>query len=348
MDYIDVLADEQFRKYVEKRIGNNIFDPSYCFPITFPILNRYTKFREYSVKDIISTKVTITNIGEFNDIFDGAMHEFNSLDEIKEKSEKEWAFLKEIYDKHNISLPESNDKYIENSNNNLLKISQNAFSRLDYLGVFVCCFSTSNDSTLMWSHYADSNCGMCITYDFNKLNENDIRRQHIFPLAYSHKPIIIPKIDHRAEECEYPVEANILCTALSKGLDWNYEKEWRLVHIFPTEKRRRFSINIGVKPSEICFGYHFMKPFFYDDQNNMSEASEKIALIIELLTYMVDNNIKASIIIHAYGEYKLLPTSIEANELKKFIEEEFKDNKPQQFKYYHVLQKKLLVRISKV
>ncbi|MBQ6212436.1 MAG: hypothetical protein IJJ57_06035, partial [Ruminococcus sp.] len=116
MDYIDVLADEQFRKYVEKRIGNNIFDPSYCFPITFPILNRYTKFHEYSVKDIISTKVTITNIGEFNDIFDGAMHEFNSLDEIKEKSEKEWAFLKEIYDKHNISLPESNDKYIENSN----------------------------------------------------------------------------------------------------------------------------------------------------------------------------------------------------------------------------------------
>lgn len=53
-------------------------DPTYSFPVNFPLLYRYTRVSSYSVDDIVNGRITATSIGEFNDLFDGAIHRYGN------------------------------------------------------------------------------------------------------------------------------------------------------------------------------------------------------------------------------------------------------------------------------
>lgn len=343
LTFLDIVKEDDFRKCVENRIRNNAPNLLYRFPSSFPLLSRYTKISDYSIKDVMSDKVTVTNIGEFNDIFDGAMYEYGSYNEVTKAAENYVDFYNPIHDYMRPAL-KPRDELIKNRTQELLKRSQAAFNLLDKLGVFVCCFSTSIDSTLMWSHYADYNKGMCITYDFNQWDNDDLKRKQLFPVAYLSKPIITPSVNYNPDGCNYPTEANVLCNTIIKGNDWEYENEWRLIHVLDDSKDRRTSINIGVKPKEICFGYHFIKPFFINSfkEDEEQRARNSIDMFKKLLTYMKENNIKASIIFHAIGDYKMVPKQIDVNVLIKIIDEEFSDIRRLSTKYYNYWQNQLL------
>lgn len=99
----------------------------------------------------------------------------------------------------------------------------------------ISCFSKRNDSTLMWSHYADSHRGVCIEYDFpakdnyKKIKYTNKRPQmklFNFISAFLGHEIIGKEL--RADEYRYTNE--LLKPFFIKSIDWNYENEVRCIY----------------------------------------------------------------------------------------------------------------------
>ena len=68
-----IVNDKAFRSFVYHRIAKEIGKPQYCFPSTFPLLYRYRSLSEYAVSDIINDRITLSAIGDFNDLYDGTI-----------------------------------------------------------------------------------------------------------------------------------------------------------------------------------------------------------------------------------------------------------------------------------
>lgn len=130
----------------------------------------------------------------------------------------------------------------------------------------VSCFSVSGwDNQLMWSHYANSYAGICIEYDFNKIEEFV---GFIYPVNYveerptlSMKDIGIKGLTSNKEtQIDYgEVDmAAIFNYMLAKNKCWEYEDEWRIINI-GKENAPIFvnvpyvkSITLGLKTDPIC------------------------------------------------------------------------------------------------
>ena len=130
----------------------------------------------------------------------------------------------------------------------------------------VSCFSASGwDNQLMWSHYANSYSGICIEYDFSKIQGF---KGFIYPVEYSsHRPTLKMRdlgidlinrdgqvrVDHR----DIDIRA-ILSYMLVKNNCWSYEDEWRIINIGEEEKPMFIdlphikSITLGLGIESIC------------------------------------------------------------------------------------------------
>lgn len=81
--------------------------------------------------------------------------------------------------------------------------------------VGICCFSRTKDSTLMWSHYANSHKGFCVEYKTNQEIDD------INPLDVNYIP--------NFKKANYFDKAkdSIFHLIYSKSIEWNYEEELR-------------------------------------------------------------------------------------------------------------------------
>lgn len=102
----------------------------------------------------------------------------------------------------------------------------------------VSCFSISGwNNQLMWSHYANSYTGICIEYDFTKINDFV---GFIYPVEYSpcrptldFKDLGIIGYDTELQEFihnDVNISA-IFSYILSKNTCWSYENEWRIIDV---------------------------------------------------------------------------------------------------------------------
>lgn len=82
-----------------------------------------------------------------------------------------------------------------------------------------CCFSTTPDSVLMWTHYADWNNGLVVTFNTAK---EFWKEEHFQPITYTNERIQLP--DENTDENKY-----VWDILTRKSTDWKYEKEWRLI-----------------------------------------------------------------------------------------------------------------------
>ena len=264
ISYLDLIKTAKFRNDVENRLKT--LDLKYSFLPHFPKLYRYRTFGEYAVSDIRKQEINLTSIGNFNDIFDGAIVSRYSDEYIQSQVDNETALITKIptYSdeerKHLI-------KTLADSKREYLKSKQiQKFDFLNYLGTFVGCFSKKENSTLMWAHYADMNKGICIEYDFN--NASDDIKNMLFPVMYSDEPIFTDDLfeDEVTKTIDNPLDVAVLATALNKSIDWKYEDEFRLVLVFPQAPNKRMQyvpIMPKINPSSVTFGFHFMKNFYY-------------------------------------------------------------------------------------
>lgn len=348
--FLDLVQNTEFRAFVERLLAERTRNNQYSFPNFFPPLYRYRALSSYAVDDIIHGKLTITRIGEFNDLFDGALHRYGTEEECQRTAEDKWNEL----NRHMLSanLPVGilkHDEYVNSYIENLKVESKLDFRKLDYLGTYICCFSTERSSILMWSHYANYNTGICIEYDFNSLSSNSLLRKTIFPVAYSQTPIDLRDLlaDKNQSIYTYPLDAAVLCAALNKFDVWHYENEWRLMWVlYSTDKdSKRFPIKFPGIPSSISFGYHFLKPFFYHDFKNKSEienAEKRIKDARRLLNHAKTADIAVSFMAPSIGSYQLKPVSIPIDSLLELMTRYFQNDEPENMRFYYVVHDDLM------
>lgn len=135
--------------------------------------------------------------------------------------------------------------------------------------MMVTCLSASGwDNELMWSHYAGAYKGMCVEYDFSKMNEcigivNEVKYCEERP-SLSLKEIglnkVIPSTDENGKTIykfqePYDIDVNRIMDYLFCKHDvWDYEEEWRIVFFEEVGKTHRF-INVPFIKS-VTFGYN--------------------------------------------------------------------------------------------
>ncbi|ELH7949072.1 DUF2971 domain-containing protein [Vibrio fluvialis] len=148
---------------------------------------------------------------------------------------------------------------------------------------FICCFASSPDNPLMWSHYSNGMQGLCIAYNRDTLAKSeDFKR--IIPVEYVDSPYQIThehlqgelisfqttpvtydfsKRTHTAAEIEltFNVHFKSYKYMFQKHLRWNYEGEHRSLAVSPASKNAIGCLkNIGSDSiSAIIFGHRMSK-----------------------------------------------------------------------------------------
>ena len=151
--------------------------------------------------------------------------------------------------------------------------------------IYISCFSETNKSILMWSHYAENHEGFCVEYDFKELGANDPVTRYIFPVIYSNKVFDLgnyyshsnKEFDDVAANYMHGININdivegltlpkrnkrynnmaIVYAALNKSIDWIYEKEWRYVLPYNNQTLKPLCISVP-KPQAIYLGAKISK-----------------------------------------------------------------------------------------
>lgn len=118
-----------------------------------------------------------------------------------------------------------------------------SLSELSQSTAYVACFTETHDNILMWSHYAQNHEGICIEYDFSRLEYTSRTIQTLSPVKYTNKLFDINDYSNRT-----PID-KIQLAALSKFDCWEYENEWRLISFIKEEQRFQL-----IKPTAVIFG----------------------------------------------------------------------------------------------
>jgi hypothetical protein len=150
----------------------------------------------------------------------------------------------------------------------------------------VSCFSEISDNILMWSHYADKHHGVCIEFD-SKLLKKSFKEDSMFCKTNYIKRIKTKKLSkHKEKAIQYWIS--------SKGKEWKYEKETRIILGSQKEDTVPFDIN---SIRGIIFGCNLTedekidceKLIFDDKKYNWIKTSE---MIISEFEYKLIRNIR--------------------------------------------------------
>lgn len=85
----------------------------------------------------------------------------------------------------------------------------------------ISCLSESDESLLMWAHYANNHCGMCVEYDLMEIN-----KQLGFtpvPIIYSDDRVCFRSL--QTETVEKDSMGIFIQSITTKSSEWSYEKE---------------------------------------------------------------------------------------------------------------------------
>lgn len=92
-------------------------------------------------------------------------------------------------------------------------------------GMGIVCLSESDESLLMWAHYANNHRGMCVEYDLMEIN-----KQLNFtpvPIIYSKDRVCYNNLN--PDTAGNDSVALFLRSITSKSEEWRYECEWRII-----------------------------------------------------------------------------------------------------------------------
>lgn len=148
----------------------------------------------------------------------------------------------------------------EEFNNLSLKIIFDALNKVFQDGnniskenTYLTCFSEDFDVILMWSHYADSNTGICIKYNIKDFEDFIICA--CYPIKYEEGYNYTEELSNMKEN----MHKLMFDPYLRKETTWSYEKEWRI--LFNHAILLKSAIKIGEKyflklpkPSAIYLG----------------------------------------------------------------------------------------------
>lgn len=277
-------------------------------------LYRFRNFNENNIKSLINDEIWGSAIRTFNDPYE-CMPCYN-IDKINKYIDQE--FLPEIV-KTNLMRLISNDipeclqsaysvdfinaiqenadkiqnldltsqlRYTRNALVNLWNDNIEFFNVEFYKNMYlyenmyhIACFSETNRSTLMWSHYADAHTGFCLEYDF-KTGISDCSESCKSVLSCPGVMLNYPIAPITYKDTRYDASggfASMLMnwtignnnipmnnisydmflttkTMLTKSSCWEYEKEWRLFSRIPETNLKPHGVITTMKPRAIYLG----------------------------------------------------------------------------------------------
>jgi hypothetical protein len=145
----------------------------------------------------------------------------------------------------------------------------------------IACFSERVSSPLMWAHYADNHMGICLKYrlEISKISISD----HMAPIKVNYSETR-PSVSFR-DILEFTGRGRKRLTTkyqyrtldklmLNKGLDWQYEKEWRI--LIPADQGNRYCHSSHLKLHSIVLGLRTSES---DAENVKNLVSGKISVI---------------------------------------------------------------------
>lgn len=347
--YYDLIKDKSFQENVKSTICLRTGLGDYNTYDIIPSLYRYRPFSKYAIEDIENQTITLSSIGEFNDIYDGTIHILKEGESYSQLAEKKLAKLETmgldtlgINEQTKISILQSFKRHYEKEG--MLKQRT-----LEKTGTYVGCFSENRRSILMWAHYANYNQGLCIEYDFN--DSDVIVKNSVFPVAYVDKPLYLYDLMKGPDKPDYPyqLDAAFICAAIAKNDIWKYEEESRLIIQDPYYDNRRFPLKIKTWPLSITLGNDFLKNFFYydrSDNNELKRIEEAYSDLKKLLELAESNNFTVYVVDIIIGEFGLQLYKVDNTLLNDFFSHQLQWE-PQDIRFYYVLKDQFFELIHK-
>lgn len=252
MDWKEEFKKTMLGPYIEIDKIDSGFFLKFC-----NIPKKLFKYREFDIKDnsiknLVSNTVWMNSPENFNDPYDCALTINLNKEQCSTSSiialYEHLGITKEVQDREFPRFLESKNPIIsaikflatekalnEQIASELISSLENRdeqlirhFSDNTKMLTKVCSFSESEESTLMWAHYANYHTGFCIEYDFTPLGPNSLTTRFLYPVFYSdllhdHSDLMLGIDINKANPL------SIVMPALTKAKDWSYEREWRLV-----------------------------------------------------------------------------------------------------------------------
>jgi len=197
--------------------------------------------------------IKFSHANEFNDPFDCYQEvDLNKLSKSFSENEK---FYKNIGDELRltpaqriIEKPKQRKKLENEFFSNLAEIFNNQIG--------ICSLSRNPLNLLMWAHYATSHFGFVVEFSIPSLLDSDCHCLVPFPVKYNNEKPIITHYKCFKEHF------------LTKSLDWEYEKEERVIDlnrghgIHPYDRKKILkSVIAGMRMSDTDFSASFIHRF---------------------------------------------------------------------------------------
>lgn len=259
-------------------------------------------------ENLIGTKLFFNYASKLNDPFDS---KFNF---IMEGTKEQWIDHLKQYDidtsgteqilNSNLVSRKNNIYVMEPSNPGYLQ-AYKGYHGLDFTEQHegrICCFSENCSDILMWSHYADHHCGICLRFKFKKKGEDyflnlDSEDFQLYRINYDYDLPPVHNILDDNPEWLTPF-------LLRKYKKWEYEKEYRLIlapEDFKGEPTKKYlkdgleGIVFGLKtpPDSIKMIYntinlHYLKHGIKVNFYRAQEVQGKYAINIEKIDNMIE------------------------------------------------------------
>ena len=152
----------------------------------------------------------------FNDVFDCDI----SIDDKKMFNEA----LKLFPDKRGIRPGSNAWKNFRTTMTQQLRALRSQFDELRNT-TGVSCLSESENSLLMWAHYANNHRGFCVEYDLLEISR--ILNFSAIPVIYSEERTCFDFFN--PQTIENDTLKLFIRSLTSKSPEWSYEKEWRII-----------------------------------------------------------------------------------------------------------------------
>ena len=189
----------------------------YCYQCFAPVsLYKYYGCKERHLDMVRSNKMWYAAPCSFNDVFDCdiSVHEDKVFQSVMQtypdprgirKGSKKWVELSGLVHRELRKLQQVFDGYKTNMG--------------------IACFSESDDSLLMWAHYADNHRGMCVEYELPKIAS--LLKFSPVPIIYATERVSFDSLT--LENPRYDATNVFIKSITTKSPEWAYEKEWRII-----------------------------------------------------------------------------------------------------------------------
>lgn len=278
LSIFDVLKNQDFRTRLESYLS--ISNSAYTLPPQIPSLFKYSSFSKYIIQNLISNSLSLSLIATFNDCCDSRM----SFGDIKCIANKEYQADRSIALSAGYEPVISIEQWQEH-------IAEEQKAYADFCSDSHCvCFSSTNTSTLLWSHYSDNNRGICVEYDFEKIKNNPLY-SCLFPVCYTQNPINVYDLVRNTQEESCSIELGVLISVLNKAQCWSYEKEWRLVLLNETLGKQNvekyITANNLIQAQSIILGCNFLDNFIPELNRDAQQGVNNAFLLLQAMVAFI-------------------------------------------------------------